>query len=88
MLSDMTETHFTGESFALMKQTHMIDLDIKLSATSLAPYLPAAMYPAMTTMDWSIHKQQEERNSGFGIGFLKPQNPPPVSHFLQEGHTS
>ena len=29
----------------------LVDLDIKLSATSLAPYLPAAMYPAMTTMD-------------------------------------
>lgn len=34
MLSDMTEAHFTGESFALMKQTHMIYLTFSEDGTT------------------------------------------------------
>ena len=34
---------------------------------------------------WEEESRQEEKVSG--MGFLKPQSPTPVTHFLQEGHT-
>ena len=36
----------------------------------------------------ALHLQeQEERDLGLGMGFLQPQSPPSVTHFLQQGRT-